>query len=48
MFGIVLTLVAVLLVVILAFCGSEEDFRKGESLPETLVRSSFRYPKKKS
>ena len=45
MVGIVLTLVAVLLVIVLAFCHSDDEAPKGERLTDTLVRAAFRNPK---
>ncbi len=47
MFGIVLTLVAVLLVIILAFCYSEDGAADRERMTDTLVRASFRNPKRR-
>jgi hypothetical protein len=42
MLGIILTLVAVLLVIILAFCFSEEDSRTRERIAAMLLRSTAR------
>jgi hypothetical protein len=42
MLGIVLTLVAVLLVIILAFCFSEDDSRTRERIAAMLLRSTAR------
>jgi hypothetical protein len=45
MVGIVLTLVAVLLVIVLAFCNSDDEVSRGERMTDTLVRAAFRNSK---
>jgi|WetSurMetagenome_2_1015567.scaffolds.fasta_scaffold290718_2 hypothetical protein len=46
MFGIALTLVAVVLVIILAFCYSDDGADR-ERMTDTLIRASSRNPKRR-
>ncbi len=47
MVGILLTLLAALVVIILAFCYSDEDSRSRERVTDLLVRAPSRSPRKK-